>query len=659
MCRNSTVTDEQHGEDGTIATGADRSTEGQAQEKAHKTERTDGLEDHTKQAGDEGGAVKEEGRSNEANVVGTSAGKMGSGIGSIERPLSLTQGTSQGTVPPSQSSLAATSRYHFGNYDRYYGYHSLNEFIDVRLKVFMRNAYLFRDKDVLDIGCNVGLMTIAIAKSLHTKSAIGIDVDGKLIAKARKNLAKYVRVPRTVVPGAGRRGHRESSTVVSATVTKMEVSEELAASKETLPLQSDPAPTAVSAPQPSTSQEGGGATEPSAATPVAVSTPPASVAETEDNVSVAPAEETVTQTVNPAATSNEDAEKAPPEPPANAVPAETSNRVVVRQKRRRKRFGQKGGRHGQHHNSQHHQQHQQHHLRRNKPEQSQYFPISFPVTMGNFSGKEHQMDIGRPENKFPNNVRFKTVSWPVVFGGFCSHKQKNLIRNNRFWQMNYVLKDEQMINFDTQQYDLILCLSVTKWIHLNYGDVGLKTAFKRMFNHLRPGGKLILEAQNWASYKKKKKLTVSKNEAFLLNFWRELSICYVFILQETIFENYQKIEFFPKYFHDYLLSPEVGFSHSFPLGIPRHLSKGFRRPIQVSSCSLFVDGAKRPNCNMVFTFYLFYLPRSSFTLRAILHRRRRNGATRTTQAHRTRTIAVSTRTLSPRRSRPPAASGVQ
>lgn len=56
----------------------------------------------------------------------------------------------------------------------------------------------------------------------------------------------------------------------------------------------------------------------------------------------------------------------------------------------------------------------------------------------------------------------------------------------------------------------------------------------------------------------------------------------IFSLQPTIFNNYKNIEFFPNNFHEYLLSPEVGFSHSYALGVPRHASKGFYRPIQVS-----------------------------------------------------------------------------
>lgn len=75
--------------------------------------------------------------------------------------------------------------------------------------------------------------------------------------------------------------------------------------------------------------------------------------------------------------------------------------------------------------------------------------------------------------------------------------------------MDYVPKDESSLTKDVEQYDLILCLSMTKWIHLNYGDNGIKLTFKRIFNQLRPGGKLILEAHNLSSYKKKKKITVS------------------------------------------------------------------------------------------------------------------------------------------------------
>ena len=72
-----------------------------------------------------------------------------------------------------------------------------------------------------------------------------------------------------------------------------------------------------------------------------------------------------------------------------------------------------------------------------------------------------------------------------------------------------MLESDELLETVRPEFDLVLCLSITKWIHLNWGDAGLKRFFRRIFHNLRPGGRLVLEPQAWPSYNKRRKLTVS------------------------------------------------------------------------------------------------------------------------------------------------------
>lgn len=71
-----------------------------------------------------------------------------------------------------------------------------------------------------------------------------------------------------------------------------------------------------------------------------------------------------------------------------------------------------------------------------------------------------------------------------------------------------------MLEWQEPFFDTILCLSLTKWIHLNWGDEGIRKLFHRAYAHLNPGGHFILETQAYESYAKKKKITVS-----IINFY--------------------------------------------------------------------------------------------------------------------------------------------
>ncbi|CAG8433689.1 11266_t:CDS:2 [Ambispora gerdemannii] len=137
------------------------------------------------------------------------------------------------------------------------------------------------------------------------------------------------------------------------------------------------------------------------------------------------------------------------------------------------------------------------------------------------------LDVDDESVHFPHNILFRCADW-----------------------MKETIKKEK--------YDTILALSITKWIHLHYGDSGIKEFFCKIYDSLKPGGIFLIEPQPWSSYRK----------------YRHIS--------ETHNRNYNNTNFFPKDFHGYLLK-EIGYTSCRFLNVveQRGLEKGLRRDIIV------------------------------------------------------------------------------
>merc|ERR1712142_1009751 len=248
-------------------------------------------------------------------------------------------------------------KFQYGNYNQYYGYRNPGKIEDIRLQYF-KSAW-FEDKDVLDIGCNIGHITISVAKNSKPSKIVGVDIDKKLIEIARKNVRYYLDT---------------------------------------------------------------------------------------------------------------------------------------------------------------------------QPDEKTRYPRSFPLTYGPLNPVQTSPSSPNQRPKFPNNIQF--------------------------FDVNYVLECDELLETVVPEFDTIMCLSTTKWIHLNFGDDGLKRVFRRVYAQLKPGGTFILECQSFSTYRKKKKLT------------------------ESIYNNFKNIKLKPENFTDFLIH-EVGFSRSEVVALPAHPSKGFQRPLQI------------------------------------------------------------------------------
>ncbi|CAH9141069.1 unnamed protein product [Cuscuta epithymum] len=156
------------------------------------------------------------------------------------------------------------------------------------------------------------------------------------------------------------------------------------------------------------------------------------------------------------------------------------------------------------------------------------------------------VSVGNPvESSNDDRVRDSSEE-SLVSGG------RNLFEVVSFEKANFVgswYPPERM------SYDTIICLSVSKWVHLNWGDEGLISLFAKAWKILKPGGLFILEPQPWSSYYNNRQVS------------------------EASRANYHNIKILPEDFQDILLD-KIGFRFVEDItSCAAGRKSGFERPI--------------------------------------------------------------------------------
>ena len=116
-----------------------------------------------------------------------------------------------------------------------------------------------------------------------------------------------------------------------------------------------------------------------------------------------------------------------------------------------------------------------------------------------------------------------------VMGQNISSIKNFLYERLTFRTENYVASLEP---FET--YHTVVCFKTIKWVHMNFGDAGVKALFHKVYQSLEPEGLFIFDSVNWKSYKKRKGMN------------------------KDLKKNFEAIEFKPGEFDTYLKT-KVGF----------------------------------------------------------------------------------------------------
>ncbi|KAJ8472978.1 hypothetical protein ONZ45_g16473 [Pleurotus djamor] len=110
-------------------------------------------------------------------------------------------------------------------------------------------------------------------------------------------------------------------------------------------------------------------------------------------------------------------------------------------------------------------------------------------------------DTSLPPDYFPQSFEHMFGALPIPSAG---PDEKHCFPHNLTFRTGDWVKEP--IPEDAEGYNVVIAFSITKWIHLNGGDEGIKAFFERVHKVLKTGGSFVLEPQAWDTYAKAKRM---------------------------------------------------------------------------------------------------------------------------------------------------------
>ncbi|CDS00518.1 uncharacterized protein SPSC_02052 [Sporisorium scitamineum] len=138
------------------------------------------------------------------------------------------------------------------------------------------------------------------------------------------------------------------------------------------------------------------------------------------------------------------------------------------------------------------------------PCESVYFPSVFPSLYGSISTEnEESRRVKRRKLEDAIDSTPTSALSPLPAQQLCPPNLRFVAAD---WVQPSPIHHAALLHSDTNGYDITLALSITKWIHIQQGDVGLVRCFARIATTLHSNGLLFLERQEWPSYHSAKNL---------------------------------------------------------------------------------------------------------------------------------------------------------